>query len=142
MRHCLRSSEHVATGARGFRKALLHFVPSLSSLWSLAFAPLKTLPLAVCRRGRDDRAKRDGITELSQSLSQFLSTAFSGLRSRFIALFDVADAVMKNLPGEFPQPMGHQPDGPFVPEPRQETAEERLKMTALLLHRGLSGLRQ
>src|SRR5271168_4679193 len=97
---------------------MLAFVPSLSSLRSLAFAPLKTLPLTVCRRGRDDGAKCNCVAELSQGLSQFLSAAFSGLWIGFIALFDVADAVMKDLPGEFSQPMGHQPDGPFVPKPR------------------------
>jgi hypothetical protein len=108
-----------------------------------AYRSPENLPLDLCqRRGGDDGAKCDGITELSQSLSEFLSTAFSGLWIGFIALFDVADAVMKNPPGEFPQPVGHQPDGPFVSKSRQETAEERLKMTALLLHRGLSGLRQ
>src|SRR5271157_3118218 len=102
----------------------------------------ENLPLDLCQRRGDDGAKCDGITELSQGLSQFLSTAFSSLWIGFIALFDVANAVMKNLPGEFPQSVGYQPDGPFVPKPRQETAEERLKMTALLLHLGLSGLRQ
>src|SRR5271157_1639495 len=117
------------------------FARSFFIVWRGVRSP-ENLPLDLCQRRGDDGAKCDGITELSQGLSQFLSTAFSSLWIGFIALFDVANAVMKNLPGEFPQSVGYQPDGPFVPKPRQETAEERLKMTALLLHRGLSGLRQ
>ena len=91
---------------------------SFCIVWARRSLPPENLPLTVCQRRGDDRAKCDGITELSQSLSQLLSTAFSGLGIGFIALFDVADAVMKNLPGEFPQPMGNQPDVPFVPKPR------------------------
>jgi len=72
----------------------------------------------------------------------FSGRGVSSLRSGFLALFDIGDAIVEDFPNEAAEAVGDSPDCPVVGETRQEPAEEGLEVAALLFHGGLSGLGQ
>jgi hypothetical protein len=97
-------------------------------------APLKITPgLRVGIGGQG--VEGYGIAELSERLCELLCTPLPGLWSGFLASFDVPDLLMENLPDQPSQTMGDGPDGSFIFDSGQETAEQRLKDGAFLLSR-------
>ena len=64
-----------------------------------------------------------------------LGSSFFGLRCGFRTLFYVGDAVVKNLPGDSTEAMGHRPDRPFVAQFGQQPAKYILEMAVFRPHR-------
>jgi hypothetical protein len=74
----------------------------------------------------------DLVAELAKCSRQHLSPFPFGLRIRLAALLDKSHPFMQDLPDEAAQTMGDGPDGGLIAQPRQQTPEHGLKMTAFL----------
>jgi len=72
------------------------------------------------------------ITELSKCFGELLDSPFGcAWRRRQRALFDITDPLMKNLPYDTSQPVGHSRNGSVVAETGEQTAEDNPEKTAL-----------
>src|ERR1700694_1989942 len=79
----------------------------------------------------------DLVAELAKRLCQPPGVSLLSLRIRFAALLDKSHSLMQDLPNHAAEPMGDGPDGGLIAQPRQQTPEHRLKVTAVLLHRSV-----
>src|SRR5215469_7478929 len=75
----------------------------------------------------------DIVAEPAECLHQHSGTFLLSLRIRFAAFLDKACPLMQDLPNDATEPMGDRPDRGLIAQSRQQTAEERLKITASLL---------
>jgi Domain of unknown function (DUF4411) len=84
----------------------------------------------------------DFVAELAKRSRQHLSAFLLGLGIRFAALLDKSHPLVQYLPNHAAEPMSDNPDGGLIAQPRQQTPEHRLKITAILLHRSVRRLVQ
>ena len=102
--------------------------------------PLRLQP--VCAGNRVYRCDCDLVAKLAKCSRQHLSAFLLSLGIRFAALLDKSHPLMQDLPNHTAEPMGNGPDGGLIAQPRQQTPEHRLKVTAVLLHRSVRRLVQ
>ena len=82
----------------------------------------------------------DLVAELAKRSRQHPGALLLGLGIRFAALLDKFHPLMQDLSNHAAEPMGDGPDGGLIAQPRQQTPEHGLKVTAVLLHRSMSRL--
>src|SRR5215472_16537223 len=75
----------------------------------------------------------DNVAEPAECLYKRSGKFLLILEHQFAAFLDKACPCMQDLPNNSAEPMGDRPDRGLIGQTRQQTAEERLKITASLL---------
>jgi hypothetical protein len=70
------------------------------------------------------------VAQLAKRSRQHLSASHLGLGMRFAALLDKSHPLVQHLPNHAAEPMSDSPDGGLIAQPRQQTPEQRLKMSS------------
>ncbi len=84
----------------------------------------------------------DVVTELAKGSRQTAGAVLPNPGIGFAALLDKSHSLMQDLPNHAAEPMGDGPNGGFIAQPRQQTPEHRLEVTAFLSHRSVGSLVQ